>query len=351
MSVSANPDENLTGGQIEQILNTLLYTVLQPIILRSNIFDSQIVYALSFISKNKKRKISIANSREDSIDFLAKALLTEDPYEKLELVKKAKLERSMIYVFAKNILDYHYDQFFKWYEKFLDVDAVDRQSCKRRIDVIRSTLQCDRRSDLYVMLNEAHDALEHYTAYVSDVVNQYVRLCSQQAKFFVKTNPNNQYDFFCVRQNFLRSVLVALNKYNSQQGALTSYIKFWILNAQTCSTSDHEYGIAFRVPPQLKKKMATDKESPFDINFSVSLDATVTDEEGEEVTLYNKIESSETVDDQLEHHKFATMISLLAKNVDPLGIGRLTLNIDEQFTASDLGRMESHMLKQQIPKL
>lgn len=346
-----NPDENLTGGQIEEILDTLLFAVLKPMVYRSSIFDSQIIYALSFISKNRKRKISTSSSREDSVNYLSKALFTESLDEKFELVKKAKLERSMIYVFAINILKHYREQFNVWYNGFLDLKAKDRNIYKIRLNVILKALGCNKRSDVFVMFNEMHEALQHYTDYVSSVVNQYVKLCSQQAKFFVNTNPNNQYDFFCVRQNFLRSVLTALNKYNSQQGALTSYIKFWILNAHTCSTSDHEYGIAFRVPPQLKKKMAVDKDTTYDINFSVSLDSTVTDDDGEEVSLYNKIESNRTVDEDLEHHKYTKMLGLLAKNADPLGIGRLTLNIDEVFSTAEIQQMKKRMAEQQILKL
>lgn len=351
MAVVTNPDENLTGGQIEQILDTLLYAVLKPMVFHSHVFDSQIIYALSFIAKNKKRKISTSNSREDVVDYLSRALLTDDCEEKFEYIKKAKLERSMIYVFAQNLLKHHYDHFFKLYSEFLDTGNKLRLISKNKIAVIQRQVSCDKRSDLFLMLSELKEAFGFYKDYISSIVAQYLKLCSQQASFFVETNPHNSYDIKDVRQNFLNNVVTALNKYNSEQGALTSYIRFWLLNAQTCSSSDHEYGIAYKVPPQLKKKMATDTKNIYDSNFSVSLDSTVTDEEGEEVTLYNKIESNETVDQQLELHKYSHLIAMLAKNVDPYGIGRLTLNIDERFSDSEQKAMKEAMAKQHLIKL
>ena len=352
MALVTNPDENLSGGQIEQILDTLLYEVLRPLVYHSTVFDTQIVYALSFISRNKKRKISTSNSREESIDYLSRALITDDLDEKFEYIKKSKLERSMIYVFATNILRHYYDSFFTLYQNFLESEPGDRLVLKRRLKVIQDSLACPTRSDLFILLNAMHDATKQYNTYIESIVAQYIKICSKQASFFVDTNPNNNYDRKEVRQNFLKNVVTALNKYNSEHGALTSYIKFWFLNAQTCSNSDHEYGIAYRIPPQHKKKLATgDTASGFDINFSVSLDATVTDDEGEEVTLYNKVESNETVDSSLEHSRFSELLCTLAKNVDPHGIGRLTLGIDEHFSDADLNKMKKHMIKQHLLKV
>tara|TARA_B100000214_G_scaffold357534_1_gene317165 strand:- start:2884 stop:3936 length:1053 start_codon:yes stop_codon:yes gene_type:complete len=350
MALVTNPDENLTGGQIEKILDTLLYEVLRPLVMHSKVFDAQIVYALSFIIKNKKRKISTSNSREDVVDYLSRALLTDDPVEKFEYIKLSKLERTMVFIFAKRVLDEHYKSFISQYSNFLDVKSETRGYAKNKIRVIERVLRTESRSDLFCMLSELKEAYDQYRDYVGTIVAQYLKLCSQQAKFFVETNPYNNYDIHDVRQNFLNNVVTAISKYNSDQGALTSYVKFWLLNAQTCSTSDHEYGIAYRIPPQYKKKLATSDNS-LESNFSISLDSSVMNDDGEEVTLHNKIESNETVDQQLEHAKFSKLFADLARNVDPHGIGRLTLDIDEHISKEDQQKMRRRMKKQHLLKV
>lgn len=346
MAVVTNPDENLTGGQIQDIMDTLLEAVLRPMLVNSTIFDTQLVFALSFIAKNKKRKISTAG-RYESINYLTKALLAADVEEKIFYVQKAKLERSMIHLFVKKLLESHYQSFMSMYGTFL-TSRESHPLIKRKLDLTARNLGCKKRSNIFVMLNSCAEGLKVYNKYVDSIVAQYLKLCSQQAKFFVDTNPHNQYSIKDVRQNFLTNILVALNKYDSSKGALTSYINFWLLNAQTCASGTHEYGIAYTVPPQYRRKLATDKESGLDINFSISLDAQVEDDDGEQVDLHNKLESTDNVDRQLEQHKMGVLFSMLAKNADPFGIGRLTLEVDEHFTQSELDLMQAHMHKQKL---
>lgn len=347
MAVVTNPDENLTGGQIQDIMDTLLAEVLRPLVENSTIFDTQLVFALSFIAKNRKRKISTA-SRYECINYLTKALLAEEPNEKIFYIQKARLERSMIHLFVKKLLEANYEPFMRLYSNFLCDNANIGPLIVRKMRTMVSNLGCEKRSELFVLMNNCREALQIYNDYVGSIVAQYFKLCSSQAKFFVDTNPNSQFSFKDVRQNFLTNVLVALNKYDSSKGALTGYINFWLLNAQTCATSSHEYGIAYTVPPQYRRKLATEKDAGHAINFSISLDAQVEDDDGEPVDLHNKIESPETVDRSLEQHKMGKLFSLLAKNADPYGIGRLTLEIEEYYTDDELSLMKSHMAKQKL---
>jgi hypothetical protein len=344
-----NPDENLTGGQIQKILDTLLYNILRSLVTDARVYDTQIIFALSFISKNRKRKISSV-PRADSINHLSKALLVPSVEAKLDHIRQAKLERSFVYVFAKRILDQHYDNFMNLYHGFL-TEPEHRVYYGRKIQTIQNSLGCSSRTEIQSTLNSCKEAFDMYRQYVNSVASQYLKMCSTQAKFFVDTNPHNQYDYYDVRQNYYRNLIVAINKYDSAKGALTSYIKMWILNAQTCASSEHEYGIAFRVPPQVKKQMASDKGAVVDINFSLSLDATVEDDEGEPVNLHNKIETPERVHEQMEFQNFSRLISRLAKNADINSLGRLTLDIDEFYSKEEVDQMREHMSKQGlIPK-
>ena len=50
------PVRDLTGGQVEELIDTLLYGALRPIVEHTDLFSPQLAFILSLIVSNKKRK-------------------------------------------------------------------------------------------------------------------------------------------------------------------------------------------------------------------------------------------------------------------------------------------------------
>ena len=338
--------KNLTGDQISEIMDTLLYGALEPVVLHTDIFDIQLAHIQSVITRNKKRKL-VALEREDALNVLCQIQLEEDRSEKFKLIRKIGIERSFVHCFIKRVLDKYQEEFNSLYGKFMINHDKKRAKWARHLSLIQRDLGAIKRSDLYLCFNQSADYLKMFYAYQQDVAKEYVRLCSTQAKQHVMANPHNQYDFLDVRQGLLQNVIIALNKYDANKGALTSYIKWWMFNAQTCSSSEHEYGIAFTVPQGQKKKLATSGASNTMVNFSTSLDQIVEDDDGDSTeNLHNKVTNDYDLSSEVADMKEADNIMYLAKHADINGCARLTLDIGEVFSKSEQERMRSTMREQ-----
>ena len=154
------------------------------------------------------------------------------------------------------------------------------------------------------------------------------------------------FDFEDVYQNFLTAITKAVDKYDCSKGALTSYINYWVLNAQTCSNTDHghEYGIAYTIPPLQRKQMALGDKS--NVNFSVSLDKPMATEGGDAVSLKDYLVGDAGVDLKIEHQQEIDRVRYLAKCADIKGLARLYLDLDEVFSGKELRNMKKNMLLQ-----
>lgn len=336
-------DKNLTGEQIQQILDMFLYKALEPIIKRSRAFDDQIVYILGLITRNRKRKLS-SIPREEAIAFLSKALITSFPEEKLNYFRAARIERNFIHMFIQHYLK-RCEGYEIEYQKYLTAKGIQRKLKSKRLDVIAEQLKTDRRS-LYVISLNSKQALDSFYDYRMSVLNQYVKHAGAQAKSFMQTNNKQNYDFFDFRQSILKSILVGIDKYDSSKGALTSYINWWILNAQTCNVSDYEYGIAYTVPQGHKRKIANKESS--DVNYSVSLDTLLTKDDDEDNSLHTLVSDGSDLVEDIHKEQQSKNVQYLVKCLDKSGIVRLSLDIGEFFSRKEYRRMKMLMKKQKL---
>lgn len=335
--------ENLTGDQIQDIMDKLLHSALYPFVIHTEIYDYQISYMLSMMTQNKKRKLTFIE-REDAFGIMCQILITGDREKKFQYIQSLGLERSTVHLYVKRILDKYRNQFLTLYKA--NLENPDDLDIKSRLDSVCSALSCADPEGLYNCFITAHDALIVYEEFIKSVVSEYTKLCHKSASKHISVNPNNKFDYHDVVQGLMQNVVIALNKYNADKGALTSHIKWWIFNAQTCSTSDHEYGIAFSIPQGQKKKIATDTNTNHQVNFSVSLDSMLDDDDDEGGgDLHGVLGSSFNVENHVENVKVVERISALSKFADTQGLARLSLDITEHFTESERTKMAEHMLK------
>ena len=328
-------DKNLTGEQIQQVLDLFLYKALEPIVLNTDAFDLQVSYILALVSANRKRKPS-SLPRERVIELLCQYLASDDRPTKYRLLREARLERSFLHVFASRFLK-QYEEYVTIYNNFMSAtNSGARLLLKGELDASANNAGCSDRQGLYRILTLANSYLQKFYSSRSLVLDHYLKLSSRQAKMFTSAS-NGTIDFQDVRQSILKSILVAIDKYDSNKGALTSYINWWVLNAQTCGTSEHEYGIAYTVPQSQRKKIALHDTGY--LNYSVSLDDVV-GEEGRD--LHSIIGDGANVQAELERRDSARVIQELAKCVDARGCARLVLDIDETFSADEMRIMRDH---------
>ncbi len=337
---------NLTGGQIQEVLDFLIYSSLTPLVRSSDVFDVQIVYLLASTARNRKRKLS-ALPRDEFITSLCQCLIADDREKKMHILTNSKIERGFVYNFVVNFLK-ETKGYNDLYRKFLFAKGNNKVVLDMRLKAIEQNVGSTR-NGLFSAINIAQDYLELAYEFRNAIVSNYVRMAYKQAKNFVNMKGPN-FHFQDVYQNFLTSITKAVDKYDCSKGALTSYINYWILNAQTCKNSDHgfEYGIAYSIPQLQRKQMAQGKGDG-DVNFSVSLDSLARPgEEGGNSELQEYIEGSPGVDVAIEQEQELNTVRYLAKCADINSIARLYLDVDEVFSKKEYRKMVATMKEQGI---
>lgn len=333
---------NLTGGQIQDILDNLMYESLSPLVRTSDVFDIQVVYLLGLTAKNKKRKLS-ALPRAEFINNLCKCLMVDDRDKKIEILTISKIERGFVYNFIVNFLK-ETEDYVKLYQKYLFAQDMDKLTLELRMGVIEANVGNDR-DRLFSTINVATDYLELTYQFKNSIVSNYIKLAYKQAKAFCSMKGPN-FNFEDVYQNFLTAITKAVDKYDCSKGALTSYVNWWVLNAQNGANTDHghEYGIAYSIPPLQRKQLA--QGSKGDMNFSVSLNQMVAPNGEDSTELKDYLVGDLGVDIELEQQQEMNVVRHLAKCADIGGLARLYLDLDEVFSTKELRLMKDTMRKQ-----
>lgn len=335
---------NLTGGQVQFVLDNCIYNSLAPLVKSSDVFDIQIVYLLGITARNRKRKLS-ALPREEFITSLCQCLITEDREKKIHILTNSKIERGFVYNFVVNFLK-EVDGYNDLYRKFLFSKGNERVMLDMRLKAVEQNVGSTR-SSLFPAINIASDYLELAYEFRNAIVSNYLRQAYKTARSFcLMKGPN--FEFKDVVQNFLAAITKAVDKYDSSKGALTSYINWWLLNAQSCSNNDfgYEYGIAYTIP-QLQRKAMAQGKGEGDVNFSVSLDSLPGPNDGDTaVGAQEYLEGCSGVDIRIEEEQEMQRIRYLAKCADIGSLARLYLDIDEIFSRKEMKKMRQTMLEQ-----
>ena len=328
-------DKNMTGEQVQQIMDMLLYKALEPLILFTGVFDAQIEYLLVLIATNRKRKLS-SLEREVVVEKLAAYLSVTDRRQKFEFVRSARLERFFIHRFIKHFVEANFD-YTKQYKDFLTNPTREKQVA---LDTIAGHVGRCGRKELYKTLILADAYLEEFYKYRNMVIGQYVKNSNKLAKAHVTQSHNNS-SYRDLVQSIIKSIITALDKYDSAKGALSSYIATWAKNATT-TTKEHEYGIAYTVPQTQRRKLFDGTST--EVNYGVSLDALHNeDDEDGSMALHAVLAPANALDHDLEQEESVRIVQKLAKKVDPLGIARLSMDIGEFFNHAERSIMFDQM--------
>lgn len=325
-------NKNMTGEQIQKILDFFLYQALEALMLRSDIFDDQIAYILTIAANNRKRKVS-ALEKGELIGTLAACLATDNRKLKFEMFKHCHVERLFVHGFLGKVINDKLNQnYLRMYGQYVSGDF----KLKAQLDDIAEVNFGTTRDEAWTILNHLRSFLEKFFEYRTTIMDNYMKMSTVQANSFIKGSPNGTYDFNDLRQSILKATLTALDKYDSSKGALTTYINWWVLNAQT-SSAEHEYGIAYTIPQAHKRKIA--KTGAADVNFSTSLDALVGEDD---FNLHEALTDGVEVAREVEGNFETERMRRLAKSVDIDGLAGLYLDLGEAYTR----REKAIMVKQ-----
>lgn len=343
--MTAIPVRKLAGGQLQELMDTLLYTALTPVVENTDLFDPQLSYVLSLLVTNKKRRPCAADP-EEAIHYLIQALHASRD-QRMEFIKKLRMERNFVYGFLRNFLATYERSVVDGYTNMLKSVGTARFDlyCNQLNNLVEGSGATSRAALYHTVVKVAY-VLPDFFSVFDAAVNNFVGFCSQQAQSYVAKNPNHNYDVADVTQNFIRATITALNKYDCSRGAQAGYVKWWIMHAQTCGSSEHEYGLAYTIPQSQRKRIAIEGASAGATNFSVSLDQQQ-DEEGS--SMHDRLAGhSEDLEHEINRSRQVIRVAEIAKCVDPYGLARLQFDMDEVFFPHEIQLMRQHMESEKL---
>ena len=285
--------ENYTSFQYAEVQDNLLYTAVEPLILYTNVCSSWVPRILAWYSNvSNSRKISSLD-REELQTKLCLFLLVP-PAERLDLLKRMRLERNLISLIIDDFL-----------ELTKDYRALEEQACcvtkAERPIVLNQLREQGARvgidgADLYAVYQHVKVWYELYLEFRSYLIEKFTRYAISKAREnYVKVNHALKLDD--IIQHYMLALGKAIDKCDTEEGPLASYVGQWFLAAR--NTVKKEIG-------NLNTESYDDlAESEFD--FGVHPD----------------------VEQHVERMQTIERVRLLAQVADPFGIGRLSLEIEE----------------------
>ncbi len=285
--------ENYTSFQYAEVLDTLLYTSIEPLIFHTNVCSIWMPRILAWYSNvSNSRKISSLD-RETLQTKLCLFMLIP-PAERLDLLKRMKLERNLVTLIIDDFL-----------ELTKEYRALEERACMASKTDRPILLEMMRQqqvkvgvngADLYPLYQHVKVWYELYLEFRSYLIEKFTRYAITKAREnYVKVNFALKLDD--IIQHYMLALGKAIDKNDTEEGPLASYVGQWFLNAR--NTVKKEIG---NLQTESYDELA---ENEFD--FGIHQD----------------------VEQHVERMQTIERVRHFAQVADPLGLGRLRLEIEE----------------------
>ena len=315
-TVKESLTERFSSNQLVNVLDDLLLNALTSIAQSCDYLDSMSSSCLVWYNTNTRRKIS--SLPKDKVLQLLMIYPIAETKSKVRILKKLRLER--------NIRFFLIESFMQEALKYSDLevkmlktkDEVEYRLLRDKMHSIQTTLQA--KYDVGAIYRQVKFWYDQAIKFRNQIMEKYMRHTAMSASMYFKS-ASNRLDLSDVVQNFQLALNKAINKFDQRKGTLTSYINHWLRHARSAAHgSTHEYGIAYVIPGNVRKDMASG-ENAHPVNIFVPMH---TDSSVEEIAseVLNPEEVSER-DSEID------LIRTLAKQADPTGLLRMQLGIEE----------------------
>lgn len=295
--------ENYSSSQYMEVLDTLIYRYMKPIVENTDFANDLLADFIHQYINNYRRKISIV--RKEKILSSLLMFFTCHPSKRLSYLKSMRLERSIFRYIAEKFIEQTKDYDNLLYKRINgDVNTLAALESKIKILGSPTTLP------LNTVITSVRTYLAEAAKFKQQILEKYTRMILMAAQTHYKFNP--KLDLNSVIQTMFLYSTYAIDKYDITQGALTSYIEVWLRHA---------------------RNRVTTNEAENSLNVSLDQD-----------DYY--IEEPVYEDDTTLEDDEVMRVRELAKLVDPTGLGRLALNIQEVLT-----KQEKQLQYEQISKL
>ena len=293
-NIREDVDENLTTAQWLQTLDHFLESAIDPIATSSPIFlDNFFAKVLAW--QSHKPSIKFSRNDKDKMAVHVFNSLTTSGKDKRTHEAKVLLNRGLLFGLLS--------LFLKTVNNYKRLHAVDlRMRRSRRIVLIRK-YERSHSSDLYAVILQVEYYSQKAHWFKELIMQKYTRLALMNAKNTYKT-VNYQVRLDDIVQTYLIYLSRAIDRCDSRQGVLTTFIQTWFYSARA----------------EVQKSNTESSHVSYDEMLELGAHMATT--------------LADTGFEAVQH------LAYLAKQVDPEGVLRFQLGIPEFFTKQELTKLK-----------
>ena len=333
LQVNERLSENLSSLQIADVLDELLFNAMEPVVEGTNILESILVEVLPFTATNARRKFSSLESHQDFIDHLFSFMVVNKKH-KMKLIKQARMERTL-YFKALDIFEQTTAPLPTLMKQYITLNhkrVIERGNVVAKIDKICRTIGANITS-IYAYRQKAVFWHYHATQFKQMICEKFVRLSYNEA-----LKESKMTKLTISRGDLFRDLLVstskAIDKYDTNKGPITSYIKWWFKDAKTQSRNGHEYNTAFQMSAAQRKMMLNNGQAIN--NLTVELNDTIASEVADD--------KASALDNMIDFER-DTFVQKIAVKADPFGFACLMQDIHYELSEQERTAMRETMTR------
>ena len=264
--------QNLTGGQIVEILNNFLYGALSNIFIYSNWGKKCCANVLSLIDCNKRRKLS--GDRQELLDGLYNTVMSSNK-NCFDYYKSCKIERAISFKILCKFLD--------------DLKGLDISESENSLNIRQ--LQKYNLSEKYAGITyiKAQNYQKLYLKFKDMVMQKYYLLAYKNT--INKYNSANVFsvDIDDLFKTLVIAISVGIDKYREDKGSLSSFIQWQFKHFMINPSFDYEYGQSYSINKALKIDISKENKKCIN-NFAYEIDDTVKQVPQDELTIEESLD-------------------------------------------------------------
>jgi hypothetical protein len=276
LKVKEQLQENLSSVQIARTLDSLIFKSLGSMIQHTDHIEYVLVELLYHIFHNMRRKFS--NKPHDELrDALFSLIVNKKKTGKVAEIRRLGLERS---IYFKILRSFEIDA--QTYITDMEQALVSgtKTEAMRAIEV--KYRAADSPGFYHACTNTLFWARRAFT-FRNMIVEKFIRLAYVEAqKARAKTGLTISLDDLV--RNMVLSIFKAIDKYDPEQGPLTSYIKWWFLDAKN-GDAGHEEGVAYSIPLSVRRKLLSEGV----VNIYAPIDETVEKNKDDTMSILDRL--------------------------------------------------------------
>lgn len=320
--------QQLDGEQIEYVLDSLLQKALEPILRTTYFIEDVLGEMMHLIIDNRRRKISSFEHNDELAANVFSLIVTDDLELKITLLKKMQLERTILFY----ILDRFHDMTRTYQETMPRVlrgkptasylEAVAQNQATQRQFRFKKT----KEPFFYAVRESAVWKTQAYM-FRAMIMEKYVRFIYNVARRYKKATKLD-INLNDLAKDLMLSAFKAIDKYRSEKGTLTSFLRWWLKDGATQSSSSHEYGVAYSMPAARRRALLNKGKQV--ANFSHQIDEKTVD------SLPTALLEDEIVD---THEK--NYLVRMAAHADKSRMGFLEMGLMYPLTSNELAQLRA----------